>query len=110
MLCLVFALVVLFIGRLQQTSLLDTIFTAVSYTYGPLLGLFAFGLLSRRGVYDRFVPYLCLASPFVSYGIALLAQSLWSYKVGYEILLFNGLFTFLGLYLLRDKKQGKVTL
>lgn len=109
-LCLVFALVVLFIGKLQQTSLLDTIFTAVSYTYGPLLGLFAFGLLSRRGVYDRFVPYLCLASPFVSYGVALLAQNLWSYKVGYEILLFNGLFTFLGLYLLRDKEQGEVTL
>lgn len=108
--CALFALVVLLIGELQQTSLLTTIFTAVSYTYGPLLGLFAFGLLTRRGVHDRLVPYLCLASPFVSYGVALLSESLWGYRVGYEILLFNGLFTFLGLWLLRDKRRGEVIL
>lgn len=86
----------------------EDVFTAVSYTYGPLLGLFAFGLFTRWAVRDRFTPYLCILSPFVSYGVAVAAESLWGYKVGYEILLFNGLFTFLGLCLLRDGKRGEV--
>ena len=106
--CVAFALMVLLISQIQQSSLLKTIFTAVSYTYGPLLGLFAFGLFTRWAVRDRFTPYLCILSPFVSYGVAVAAESLWGYKVGYEILLFNGLFTFLGLCLLRDGKRGEV--
>lgn len=106
--CVAFALMVLLISQVQQSSLLKTIFTAVSYTYGPLLGLFAFGLFTRWAVRDRYTPYLCILSPFVSYGVAVAAETLWGYKVGYEILLFNGLFTFLGLCLLRDKKQGEV--
>ena len=106
--CAAFALMVLFIGSIQQSSLLNTIFTAVSYTYGPLLGLYAFGLFTRRGVRDHLTPYLCLLSPFVSYGVSLALETIWSYKVGYEILLFNGLFTFLGLWLLRDPEKKEV--
>ena len=106
--CVAFALMVLFIGSIQQSSLLNTIFTAVSYTYGPLLGLYAFGLFTRRGVRDHLTPYLCLLSPFVSYGVSLTLETVWGYKVGYEILLFNGLFTFLGLWLLRDPEKKEV--
>lgn len=106
--CLVFALMVLLIGTWQQGSLLTTIFTAVSYTYGPLLGLYAFGLLTHYAVRDRYTPYVCLLSPFVSYALAYSCEWLWGYKVGYEILLFNGLFTFFGLWLLRLPRAAKV--
>lgn len=101
--CVLFALMVLFIGSVQQSSLLNTIYTAVSYTYGPLLGLFAFGLFTHSAVRDRWVPYLCVLSPLVSYAVATSLDKLWGYHVGYEILLFNGLFTFLGLMLLRKR-------
>ena len=106
--CVAFALMVLFIGGIQQGSLLTTIFTAVSYTYGPLLGLYAFGLLTHYAVRDRYTPYVCLLSPFVSYALAYSCELLWGYKVGYEILLFNGLFTFVGLWLLRQPRAAKV--
>ena len=71
----------------------------VSYTYGPLLGLFAFGLFTRRYPDDRWAPYICVASPLLCYGLDLLVLSLWNYHFGYELLLLNGLLTFIGLWI-----------
>ena len=95
--CGLFVAFILLFHAFNSTSLIDAIYTIVSYTYGPLLGLFAFGLFTRRQVLDRFVPLVCIASPFVCYGIDRLAQSLWNYHFGYELLMLNGLLTFLGL-------------
>ena len=97
--CGVFVAFILLFHAFNSTSLIDAIYTIVSYTYGPLLGLFTFGLFTRRQVLDRFVPLVCIASPFVCYGIDRLAQSLWDYHFGYELLMLNGLITFVGLYL-----------
>ena len=96
--CLVFALFILFIHRVGSSSLIDTIYTLVSYTYGPLLGLFAFGLFTRRAVNDRLVPVICVAAPLLCFAADQLTQSLWHYRFGYELLLLNGLLTFAGLY------------
>ena len=106
--CIAFALMVLIIGSLQQTSLLKTIYTAVSYTYGPLLGFFAFGLITKYPIRDCFTPYIALASPLVSYLLAYMLELTLGYKVGYEILLFNGLFTFSALWLIRQRDGEKV--
>ena len=106
--CIAFALMVLIIGSLQQTSLLKTIYTAVSYTYGPLLGFFAFGLITKYPIRDRLTPFVALASPLVSYLLAHMLELTLGYKVGYEILLFNGLFTFSALWLIRQRDGEKV--
>ena len=97
--CLLFALFILLFRYVNSTSLIDTIYIMVSYTYGPLLGLFAFGLFTHRQPADGWVPYVCVASPLLCYGADTLAQSLWGYHFGYELLMLNGLLTFLGLWI-----------
>ena len=99
MMCFVFVLFIVLFNVVNSTSLIDAIYIVVSYTYGPLLGLFAFGLLTKRGVNDRMVPWLAVASPLLCYGLDQLAQQLWNYHFGYELLMLNGLLTFVGLWL-----------
>ena len=96
--CLVFVLFILLFRYANSTSLLDAIYTIVSYTYGPLLGLFSFGLLTHRRPSDRRVPYICVASPLICYAVDMLTQTLWGYHFGYELLMLNGLLTFTGLF------------
>ena len=98
--CLLLAVSILVIHAVNSTSLIDAIYTIVSYTYGPLLGLFAFGLFTRRQVCDRRVPLLCLVSPLLTLAVSVAAQQLFAYRFGYELLMLNGLFTFVGLWLL----------
>ena len=99
--CLLFVVVILSFHVLNSKSLIDAIYTIVSYTYGPLLGLFAFGLFTKRQVRDRAVPLVCMAAPLACYGIDCLSQTLWDYRFGYELLMLNGLLTFVGLCFLR---------
>ena len=99
--CVLFVLCIMMIRVVNSSSLIDAIYTIVSYTYGPLLGLFAFGLFTRRPVRDRAVPYVCIAAPLLCYALDLMAQSLFGYRFGYELLLLNGLLTFTGLWLCR---------
>ena len=97
--CFLFVLMILLFNILNSTSVIDAIYTICGYTYGPLLGLFAFGLFTKRQVHDHWVPFICLSSPFICYGTDLLVQHLWDYHFGYELLMLNGLLTFLGLWL-----------
>jgi Na+/proline symporter len=68
------------------------------YTYGPLLGLFAFGMFTRRTTRDRLVPYVCLASPMLTYALVQFLNQTFAYRMGYETVLVNGLLTFSGLW------------
>ena len=97
--CLVFVLFILLFRLVNSTSLIDAIYIMVGYTYGPLLGLFAFGLFTRRQPADRLVPYICVASPLLCYVAEFLARRLWNYHFGYELLMLNGLLTFAGLWI-----------
>lgn len=99
----VFVLFILMFRTFNSTNLIDAIYILVSYTYGPLLGLFAFGLLTKYQVNDRWVPYLAIAAPVLCYVLDVIAQHLWHYHFGYELLLLNGLLTFVGLYVTRKK-------
>jgi hypothetical protein len=63
----IFVVFILLFRVLNSTSVIDAIYILCSYTYGPLLGLFAFGLLTKRKTNDRLVPYICLASPVICY-------------------------------------------
>ena len=97
--CAIFVLFILFFKMVNSTSLIDAIYIICGYTYGPLLGLFAYGLLTKRGVNDRLVPYIAVASPLLCYAIDYGVGQTTGYHFGYELLMMNGLLTFLGLYL-----------
>jgi Na+/proline symporter len=88
------------VHALNDKSVIDAIYIIASYTYGPLLGMFAFGLFTRRATLDRAVPYVAVISPIVCYIINVVAIRTWSYHFGYELLMLNGVITFLGMWLL----------
>lgn len=101
MMCVIFVLFILSFRMINSTSLIDAIYIICGYTYGPLLGLFAFGLLTKRQTNDRLVPFVCLASPVICYLLDTVVGQLTGYRFGYELLMLNGLLTFLGLWLLK---------
>ena len=101
---IMFLVIVLF-KIINDESVVRSVFKVAGYTYGPLLGLFTFGILTRRRVADRFVPYISIASPIICYILNVNSEKLlWGYKFGFELLLLNGLIVFLGL-LAVSKKQ-----
>lgn len=102
---MVFVLFIILFRIVNSTSVIDAIYVMCSYTYGPLLGLFAYGLFTRRSVSDRTVPYIAIASPLLCYAISEAASALWGYRFGYELLMLNGAFTFAGLWLGRGARQ-----
>ncbi|MBE6255620.1 MAG: sodium:solute symporter [Prevotella sp.] len=95
----VLGLIIVF-RALNNTSVIDAVYVIASYTYGPLLGLFAFGLFlpERFKPAERAVPYICVASPVLCYLLSQLSATYWGYHFGYEILLLNGALTFAGLF------------
>lgn len=97
--CALFAVFILLFDALNSTSIIDAIYILLSYTSGPLLGLFAYAIIMRRGVNDRLVPYICMASPLVCFAIDKATTALTGYKFGYELLMLNGLLVFLGMML-----------
>ena len=94
-----FVLFILAFRAINSTSVIDAIYILCSYTYGPLLGLFAYGLFTKRGVNDRVVPYVAVASPMVCYVLNDVVARHTGYQFGYELLMLNGALTFLGLWM-----------
>lgn len=99
-----FALIILLFKAVNNRSIIDAIYVIASYTYGPLLGLFAFGLFTKRLPKDRYVPYVCIASPLLCYALYHYARQLAGYTFGYEILMLNGALTFSGLWFMSVKQ------
>lgn len=96
--------VILVFRWLNDQSVINAVFIIAGYTYGPLLGLYAFGLFTKWQVRDKLVPYLALAAPVLAYIISQNSEKLlWGYKFGFEILILNGFLMFAGLYLLRKR-------
>ena len=103
--CGFFMLFILLFRQINSTSLIDAIYILACYTYGPLLGLFTFGLFTHRQPKDTLVPYICLISPLLCYALDTIAQHLWGYHFGYELLMLNGLLTFVGLWVSGNKSK-----
>ena len=96
----VLGFVVLGFGAIRDGSVIDAIYTVAGYTYGPLLGLFFFGILTRRRVRDRWVPFICLLAPVLCYILSTHSEAwLGGYRIGFELLLLNAALTWLGLWL-----------
>jgi Na+/proline symporter len=103
----VLLLIVIVIFRaINDRAVIDKLFTIAGYTYGPLLGLYAFGLFTRWKVKDKWVPLVALVSPIMCYFLSIYDQMLLNnYNFGFELLIINGIFTFLGLVLIRKKNN-----
>ena len=99
--CGLFVLFILLFKTVNSTSLIDAVYIIASYTYGPLLGLFAYGLLTHKEVNDRWVPYIAIASPLLCYAVDWGTGQITGYHFGYELLMLNALITFVGLWISR---------
>jgi len=103
--CLAFLLCIIIFRALNDTSVINAIYVMASYTYGPLLGLYAFGLFTRQAASDCRVPYVCIAAPLICALLDWGAPRWWQYTFGYELLMLNGLITFVGLLVFCRKRQ-----
>ncbi len=102
----IFVVIVLF-EIINNQAVISRLFTFAGYTYGPLLGLYAFGLFTKYKANDRLIPVIAVISPVLSWLISITAPIVFSgYQFGFEILIVNGLITFTGLYLTRLKNQS----
>ncbi|MDA9340138.1 sodium:solute symporter [Polaribacter sp.] len=97
------ATILVFKYFIADESVIAKIFTFANYTYGPLLGLYAFGLFTKLKVKDKMVPFICLASPFLTFSVNYLALECIGFDFGFSLLILNGLLTFSGLYIFKRK-------
>lgn len=98
---LVLITIIMIFRALNNDSVINAVYTIAGYTYGPLLGIFFFGLITRIRVRDRWVPVVALLSPLLAHLVSLLMISRLDFHPGYTLLLINGLITFAGLWLIR---------
>jgi len=105
---MLFVLAILLFKVLNNESVINALFKIAGYTYGPLLGMFSFGILTRYQIRDRVVPYLSVIAPVLCFFLDRYSETLlWGYRFGFELLIINGLIVFVGLYLTRKRKgQG----
>jgi len=128
---IIFFLVVMGFKWVDNKSIIDVILKVAGFTYGPLLGLFAFGILTKKSLHDKFAIYVCIAAPLLVWGIDFVNNIEWyqkqfhitggwvepiknfsrsifgNFKIGYELLIYNGLLTFLGLWMISGKARMK---
>lgn len=98
-------IVILVFYAISNSDAISAVYSIASYTYGPILGLFAYGMMFKAGVRDRLVPIVCIAAPILSYVIQYWLKAQFDYTLGFELLLLNAALTMLGLFIF--KKNGK---
>jgi Na+/proline symporter len=102
----VFFISILIFSTLNDEAIIDKLFTIAGYTYGPLLGLYIFGLFTKRAVNDRITPYIAILSPTICFFLSKYSVQLFNgYRFGFELILLNGFLMFMGL-LVFSRKQG----
>lgn len=104
---LLILIVILLFKALNNDSVINSLFNIAGYTYGPLLGLYSFGLFTKKEIKDKWTPYVAILSPIICYVISSNSTKLLGgYKFGFEILILNGFLTFIGLWILQKKKAN----
>ena len=102
---LCFIAIILIFKSFNSSSIIDVIYKIASYTYGPLIGLFGFGLFTKRQIFDKAAPFICLLSPLLCYVLGYIVAHYSKYEFGYELILINGLITFAGLWIFSKKQH-----
>lgn len=107
---ILFVVLILLYQKLIEASVISTILKVAGYTYGPLLGLFAFGILTKRKTNEMLVPAICLLSPLICWFLSEHSKDWFNgYQFGFELLLVNGLITFIGLLLFSQKQNTSLS-
>ena len=105
---LLFFVIILF-WLVNDKAVIAQIFTVASYTYGPLLGLYTFGFFMKRPIIDKYAPIVCIMAPVITFFLNKYSEILFfGYKFGFELLILNGVLTFLGLYFISYQKPSEV--
>lgn len=105
---LLMAVVIYVFGLLNNTSVIDAVYVLASYTYGPILGMFAFGIIVKAKTKDKYVPLVAIVSPILCFILQENSETWFNgYKFSYELLILNALFTFIGLGLLISRNNAK---
>jgi len=102
--------IIIVFREINNQAVIAQLFTIAGYTYGPLLGLFAFGLFTSFSLKDKYVPLVALSAPVVTYLFSI--NSVWlfnGYNFGFELLILNGLITFAGLWIIKSRTLIKTT-
>jgi hypothetical protein len=95
---------------LNDRAVIDKLFTIAGYTYGPLLGLYTFGLFVPRKVIDRATPVVAILCPIICYFLSMYSEELFNgYRFGFEILLVNGFLTFVGLLIFSRRIEPQMS-
>lgn len=103
---LILMLSIFIIRSINDEAIIQTLYKIAGYTYGPLLGLYSFGMFTKWQVKDKWIPLVAIASPLVCYILSTYSTTIfWGYKFGFELIILNGALTFLGLFLLRVNKR-----
>ncbi len=106
---LIIIFVILAFKAINNQAIISRLFTFAGYTYGPLLGLFSFGLFTKYGIRDKWVPFVAVISPVIGYFFSRMLELTFNgYKTGFEILIINGLITFIALLIIRQKSGIKI--
>ena len=104
---LLFFVIIIF-KSINNSSVINAVFKVAAFTYGPILGLFAFGLFTKIESTDKYIPIIAILAPLLSFLLDMYSEQIfWGYKFGFEILIVNGLFTFMGLLIMSKKNKIK---
>ena len=103
----VMSLLIVCFYYLGEGSVINLVFKIAGYTYGPILGMFVFGLLSKREVKGRYIPLVAVISPLVSYALQWVVAEQFHYFIGFELLGYNALFTIFGLFIISKTKRNE---
>lgn len=108
---LMMVIVIMIFKAINNESVISAVFTVAGYTYGPLLGLYTFGLFTKLSVRDKLVPVVALVSPFICYMLNIYSEELFNgFKFGFELLIINGVLTFVGLLIISKSNNASVKL
>lgn len=100
-------IVILLFRLINDESIVVAVFTVAGYTYGPILGLFVFGMYSKRKVRDKWVPFVAVIAPIICYFISIFSEEIFKgYRFGFELLILNGLITIIGLWLASERTNS----
>ena len=109
LMAIVIILVIVVFELINNDAVIQQLLTLAGYTYGPLLGLYAFGLFTKIEVKDKFIPFIAIVAPLISWLISHYSASMFNgYEIGFELLIINGLLTFIGLLIIKKTTIKKI--
>jgi solute:Na+ symporter, SSS family len=102
---LIIAVIIIVFRAVNNTSVISTLFKAAGYTYGPLLGMYAYGFISKRKVKEIYIPFIAVLSPIFLFVLNTYSKELlWNYEMGFEVLIYNGLITFVAMHVISYRR------